>query len=74
MREPLIPPLIAFAAGILLDQAAPFSAREAVLAAAAFAILAILPAAPWIKKNGGPASRASRGSICQRLAPARSGA
>ena len=49
--EPLILPLVAFAAGILLDQASPFSTREALLAAAALAILALLPASPWIKRT-----------------------
>ncbi len=55
MREPLLFPLVAFAAGILLDQAmtpaAPFSIREAGLAAAALMILALLPASPWIKRT-----------------------
>lgn len=51
MREPLILPLVAFAAGILLDQAAPFSTREAGLAAAALAILALPPASAWIKRT-----------------------
>jgi competence protein ComEC len=51
VREPLILPLVAFAAGILLDQAAPFSSREAALAAAAIAFLALLPASPWIKRT-----------------------
>ncbi|MGH9648730.1 MAG: ComEC/Rec2 family competence protein, partial [Bryobacteraceae bacterium] len=51
MREPLILPLIAFAAGILLDQTAPFSIREAAFAAAALAILALLPASAWIKRT-----------------------
>ena len=51
MREPLILPLVAFAAGILLDQTAPFSIREAALAAVALAILALLPASPWIKRT-----------------------
>src|ERR1700733_7645 len=54
VREPLIIPLAAFATGILidqsLDQAAPFSIREAGLATAALAILALLPASPWIKR------------------------
>jgi competence protein ComEC len=49
VREPLILPLVAFAAGILLDQAFPFSIREAVLAAVTLAILALLPASPWIQ-------------------------
>ena len=51
MREPLILPLVAFAAGILLDQAAPFSVREAALAAAALVVLALLPASAWIKRT-----------------------
>ena len=51
MREPLILPLVAFAAGILVDQALPFSTREAVLAAGALAVLALLPASPWIKRT-----------------------
>ncbi|HYV62829.1 MAG TPA: ComEC/Rec2 family competence protein [Bryobacteraceae bacterium] len=51
MREPLILPLVAFAAGILADQTAPFSAREAALAAAAIAILAVLPCSPWLKRT-----------------------
>jgi len=50
VREPLVLPLLGFAAGILLDQTAPFSTREAALAAVALAILALLPASPWIKR------------------------
>jgi competence protein ComEC len=54
VREPLVLPLVAFAAGIVLDQAivqaAPFSTREAALAAVTLAILALLPASPWIKR------------------------
>ena len=50
MREPLILPLAAFAAGILLDQTASFSTREAALATAALAILAFLPASVWLKR------------------------
>ena len=49
VREPLILPLVAFAAGILLDQVVPFSTREAALAAASIAVLTLLPASPWIK-------------------------
>ena len=49
MREPLILPLVAFGAGILVDQAVPFSTREASLAAAALAVLTLLPTSPWIK-------------------------
>jgi competence protein ComEC len=51
VREPLILPLVAFAAGILLDQTAPFSTREAALAALALTILALLPASAWIKRT-----------------------
>jgi competence protein ComEC len=51
VREPLILPLAAFAAGILVDQAVPFSTHEAGLATAALAILALLPASAWIKKS-----------------------
>ena len=55
MREPLLFPLVAFAAGILLDQAmapaAPFSIREAGWATAALTVLALLPASPWIKRT-----------------------
>ncbi|HEY2842601.1 MAG TPA: ComEC/Rec2 family competence protein [Bryobacteraceae bacterium] len=51
MREPLILPLVAFAAGILLDHAFPFSTREAFCAVVAFAILAALPAASWIQRT-----------------------
>lgn len=51
MREPLILPLVAFAAGILVDQAVPFSAREAALASAALVFLALLPASPWLKRT-----------------------
>ncbi len=55
MREPLLFPLVAFAAGILLDQAmapaAPFSIREAGWATAALTLLALLPASPWIKRT-----------------------
>ncbi len=50
MREPLVLPLAAFAAGILLDHAAPFSMREAALATIAIAILAFLPASPSITR------------------------
>jgi len=49
VREPLILPLIAFAAGILLDQVFPFTTREALLACTAFAILAVLPASVRIR-------------------------
>ncbi|MCU1337382.1 MAG: internalization-related competence protein ComEC/Rec2 [Bryobacterales bacterium] len=51
MREPLILPLIAFTAGILLDTTAPFSTREAGLGAMTFAILAFVPASMWIKRT-----------------------
>jgi competence protein ComEC len=51
VREPLILPFIAFAAGILLDQAVPFTPREALLACGAIATLAALPASVWIKKT-----------------------
>jgi competence protein ComEC len=51
VREPLILPLVAFAAGILVDQTVPFSIREAGLAAAALAILATLPESAWIKRT-----------------------
>ncbi|MBZ5676680.1 MAG: ComEC/Rec2 family competence protein [Acidobacteriia bacterium] len=51
VREPLVLPLAAFAAGILLNQAAPFSTREAALATLAIAILAFLPSSPWIKRT-----------------------
>jgi len=51
VREPLILPLVAFAAGILADQAAPFSTREAALASVVLAILALLPASAWIKRT-----------------------
>ncbi len=51
VREPLVLPLIAFAGGILLDQTAPFSTREAGLAGAALAILALLPASAWIRRT-----------------------
>jgi competence protein ComEC len=51
VREPLVLPLIAFAAGILLDQTAPFSTREAALAGVALAILALLPASAWMKRT-----------------------
>jgi competence protein ComEC len=43
--------LVAFAAGILLDQAFPFNTREAFLACAAFAVLAALPASVWVKRT-----------------------
>jgi len=49
VREPLVLPLAAFAAGILLNQAAPFSMREAALSTVAVAILALPPASSWIK-------------------------
>ena len=49
MREPLIVPLAAFATGILLDQTFPFATREALLACAALAVLAILPSSAWLK-------------------------
>ncbi len=51
MREPLILPFVAFASGVLLNQAVPFSSREAALTASALAILAIPPASPWIKRT-----------------------
>jgi competence protein ComEC len=51
VQEPLILPLVAFAAGILLDQTAPFSTREAALAATAITILALLPASAWITRT-----------------------
>jgi competence protein ComEC len=51
VREPLILPLVAFAMGILLDQAAPFSVREAAWAAAAMAMLTLLPATAWIRRT-----------------------
>jgi competence protein ComEC len=55
VREPLILPLAAFAAGILLAEAivqtAPFSTRDAALAATAIALLALLPASAWIKRT-----------------------
>ena len=51
MREPLILPLAAFAAGILLNQAAPFSTREAALASFAIVILAFLPSSTWVKRT-----------------------
>jgi competence protein ComEC len=51
VREPLVFPLVAFAAGILVDQVAPFSVHEAALAAVALAILALLPASAWIKRT-----------------------
>jgi competence protein ComEC len=51
VREPLVLPLAAFAAGILVDQTAPFSTREAGLAGVALAILALLPASSWIKRT-----------------------
>jgi competence protein ComEC len=51
VREPLILPLVAFATGILLDQAVPFSTREAALPAVAIAILALLPSSPWLKST-----------------------
>jgi competence protein ComEC len=51
VREPLILPLVAFASGILVDQAAPFSIREAIIAAAVLAVLALLPASGWIKRT-----------------------
>jgi len=51
VREPLVLPLAAFAAGILLDQTAPFSTSEAGLAAVALTVLALLRASPWIKRT-----------------------
>jgi len=51
VREPLILPLAAFAAGILLNQAAPFSTREAALASFAIVILAFLPSSTWVKRT-----------------------
>jgi competence protein ComEC len=51
VREPLIIPLAAFATGILLDQAVPFTTREAILGGTAFAMLAIFPASVWIKRT-----------------------
>src|SRR5260370_3318059 len=51
MREPLLLPLAAFAAGILVDQAAPFSTREAGLATAAMMFLALLPSSRWIQRT-----------------------
>lgn len=42
MREPLLLPFAAFAAGIVLSQFVPFDARESLCAAIAFAALAIL--------------------------------
>lgn len=51
MREPLLLPLVAFAAGILLDQAFPFTTREAFLGCVAFAGLAALPASVWIRST-----------------------
>jgi competence protein ComEC len=53
VREPLILPLVAFTIGILVDQAVPFTTREAALAAVAIAILAVLPAATWIRRTAG---------------------
>jgi len=55
VREPLILPLVAFAVGILADHTVPFSTREAGLAAALLAALALLPASMcinmWIKRT-----------------------
>jgi competence protein ComEC len=51
VREPLILPLAAFAAGILLDQALPFTARDALVECMAMAALAALPASPAIRKT-----------------------
>jgi len=49
VREPLVLPLAAFAAGILLDRGFPFTPREALAAGAILIIPALLPASAWIK-------------------------
>ena len=50
MREPLLLPLIAIAAGIVLGQALEFGIRDAALPCALFAILALLPVAKWLRR------------------------
>ncbi|MGH9593858.1 MAG: ComEC/Rec2 family competence protein, partial [Bryobacteraceae bacterium] len=49
VREPLILPLAAVAAGILLDQRLVFSTKETAVAAALLAALAIPPVSHWLK-------------------------
>jgi competence protein ComEC len=50
MREPLLLPLVAFAAGILLDQGVPFSAQESGAAAVVLAALCLPPSSAWIRR------------------------
>ncbi len=49
MREPLILPLAAVTAGILLDQRLEFSTREAAMVVILFAALALPPVSRWLK-------------------------
>lgn len=49
MREPLLLPLVAFATGILLDRAIPFSPHEAGIAAAMVGCMCFLPASRSIR-------------------------
>ncbi len=49
MREPLILPLAAVTAGILLDQRLEFSTREAAMVVILFGALALPPASRWLK-------------------------
>jgi competence protein ComEC len=63
MREPLLLPAAAVAAGIVLDRGLAFGVRESALAAAAFAILAALPAARWLRLTSAALGLAMTGCL-----------
>jgi predicted membrane metal-binding protein len=51
MREPLLLPLIAIAAGILLGEYAGFGVRESLWPALAFAAMAWVPVSKWLRRT-----------------------